>query len=48
MSRLPKLVIKKDRRWHYFPWFVLGFYELNDKNTIDLKIDTDIICRSSF
>ena len=48
VSRLPKLVIKKDRRWHYFQWFVLGFYELNDKNTIDLKIDTDIICRSSF
>ena len=48
MSKLPKLVIEKDRRWHYFQWFVLGFYELNNQNIIDLKVDTDILCRFSF
>ena len=33
----PEVVIYKGRRWDYFEWFILGFYELEKSGKINFK-----------
>jgi len=42
----PKVTIVSVKRWDYFQWFLLGFYELEQDGIIDLEISCSIIERN--
>ena len=48
MLKRPRLIIEYDRRWAYFQWFVLGFYELKKEGLIDLSVNTNPLNKISF
>ena len=46
MRTRPKVTIVSVKRWDYFQWFLLGFYELEQDGIIDLEISCSIIERN--
>ncbi|WP_314762853.1 hypothetical protein [uncultured Selenomonas sp.] len=42
----PKVIIESAKRWDYFQWFLLGFYELERNGFIDLEISCSIAERN--
>lgn len=46
MRARPRVIIESARRWSYFQWFLLGFYELERQGRIDLEIACPLVERS--
>lgn len=41
----PKVIITSVKRWSYFQWFLLGFYQLDREGAIDFEVSCPIVER---
>lgn len=43
-----KVVITQGHRWHYFQWFLLGFYRLQERGKIDFELKVPFVEKLPF